>query len=95
MARDGGAVRPYVRQDAGTPENKWTALDGSLDWGAMFLWEYGVRNEAVCAACPQTVAALEALVGVDNRTEAQLLNDVESHLIHCARVLLLPSGDMS
>jgi len=65
VARDGGAVRPYVRQDAGTPENKWTALDGSLDWGAMFLWEYGVRNEAVCAACPQTVAALEALPCAD------------------------------
>lgn len=60
-----GDVRPYVRQDAGTPENKWTALDGSLDWGAAFLWEYGVRNDAVCAACPQTVAALEALPRAD------------------------------
>ncbi|WP_176400371.1 aspartyl/asparaginyl beta-hydroxylase domain-containing protein [Sphingobium sp. Z007] len=65
IARDGGVVRPYVRQEAGTPENKWTALDGSLDWGASFLWEYGVRNEAVCAACPQTVAALEALPRAD------------------------------
>lgn len=60
-----GAIRPYVRQEAGTPENKWTALDGSLDWGAAFLWEYGVRNEQVCAACPQTVAALEALPRAD------------------------------
>lgn len=65
VARDGGNIRPYVRQDAGTPENKWTALDGSLDWGASFLWEYGGRNEAVCAACPQTVAALEALPRAD------------------------------
>lgn len=65
IAKDGGTVRPYVRQEAGTPENKWTALDGSLDWGASFLWEYGVRNEAVCAACPQTVAALEALPRAD------------------------------
>lgn len=65
VARDGGNIRPYVRQDAGTPLNKWTALDGSLDWGAAFLWEYGVRNEAVCAACPQTVAALEALPRAD------------------------------
>ena len=65
VARDGGNIRPYVRQDAGTPQNKWTALDGSLDWGAAFLWEYGVRNEAVCAACPQTVAALEALPRAD------------------------------
>jgi aspartate beta-hydroxylase len=65
VARDGGNIRPYVRQDAGTPQNKWTALDGSFDWGAAFLWEYGVRNEAVCAACPQTVAALEALPRAD------------------------------
>lgn len=65
VARDGGNVRPYVQQEAGTPQNKWTALDGSLDWGASFLWEYGVRNEAVCAACPQTVAALEALPRAD------------------------------
>ena len=63
--KQGGNVRPYVRQDPGTPENKWTALDGSLDWGAAFLWEYGVRNEAVCDACPQTVAALEALPRAD------------------------------
>lgn len=65
VERDGATVRPYVRQDAGTPDNKWTALDGSLDWGAAFLWEYGVRNEAVCAACPRTVAALEALPRAD------------------------------
>lgn len=61
----GTSVRPYVRQEAGTPQNKWTALDGSLDWGAAFLWEYGVRNEVVCAACPETVAALEALPRAD------------------------------
>ncbi|MEQ6332735.1 aspartyl/asparaginyl beta-hydroxylase domain-containing protein [Sphingobium sp. MK2] len=60
-----GAVRPYVRQEPGTPQNKWTMLHDSLDWGAAFLWEYGVRNEAVCAACPQTVAALEALPRAD------------------------------
>lgn len=65
VERDGGNVRPYVRQERGTPENKWTALDGSLDWGAAFLWEYGVRNEDVCRACPETVAALEALPRAD------------------------------
>jgi aspartate beta-hydroxylase len=65
VKKDGATVRPYVRQEAGTPENKWTALDGSLDWGAAFLWEYGVRNDAVCDACPQTVAALEALPRAD------------------------------
>lgn len=65
VAKDGAAIRPYVRQEAGTPQNKWTELDGSLDWGAAFLWEYGVRNDAICAACPETVAALEALPRAD------------------------------
>jgi aspartate beta-hydroxylase len=51
-------IRPYVRQDAGTPDNKWSALNKSLDWSACFLWEYGVRNDAVCALCPETAAAL-------------------------------------
>ncbi len=65
IADQGAQVRPYVRQEAGTPQNKWTPLDGSLDWGAAFLWEYGVRNDALCAACPETVAALEALPRAD------------------------------
>lgn len=65
IGKEGADVRPYVRQEAGTPQNKWTALDGSLDWSAAFLWEYGVRNEAVCAACPATMAALEALPRAD------------------------------
>jgi aspartate beta-hydroxylase len=52
------ALRPYVRLDKGTPENKWSPLDGSLDWGACFLWEYGTRNDAVCDHCPETAAAL-------------------------------------
>jgi aspartate beta-hydroxylase len=54
-------LRPYVKMDAGTPHNKWTALDGSLDWGAYFLWEYGAPHKAACDACPQTAAALAAL----------------------------------
>jgi aspartate beta-hydroxylase len=65
VRQPGIPIRPYVRQDPGTPTNKWTALDGSLDWGACFLWEYGVRNEPVCALCPQTVAALDALPRAD------------------------------
>ena len=54
-------LRPYVRLDPGTPDNKWSTLDGSLNWGACFLWEYGVRNETVCARCPATAAAIEAI----------------------------------
>jgi aspartate beta-hydroxylase len=56
-----GQLRPYVQLDPGTPENKWTALDGSRDWSAAFLWEYGVRNDSLCARCPATAAALEAV----------------------------------
>lgn len=59
MAQGGGGLRPYVAQQSGTPENKWSGLDHSLDWGAMFLWEYGVRDEALCARFPETVSALE------------------------------------
>ena len=61
IADGGAAIRPYVRQERGTPDNKWSPLDHSLDWGACFLWEYGVRNDAVCAACPETAAALAAV----------------------------------
>lgn len=59
MANGGAAIRPYVQMDKGTPDNKWTPLDGSLDWSACFLWEYGIRNDAVCDLCPETAAALE------------------------------------
>lgn len=58
LDRDSEAIRPYVRQEPGTPQNKWSELDHSLDWSACFLWEYGERNDAVCELCPRTAAAL-------------------------------------
>ena len=54
-------LRPYIRLDEGTPANTWSALDGSLDWGACFLYEYGVPNAPVLARCPATAALIEAL----------------------------------
>ena len=57
----GESLRPYVQMDAGAPANPWTPLDHSLDWGACFLWEYGVANRAVLDRCPATVAALSAV----------------------------------
>lgn len=57
--------RPYVSQNLGTPENKWTTLDHSLDWSALFLWEYGMRNEDACARCPGTVRALNQVPQID------------------------------
>lgn len=61
LSDDSAAIRPYVDQEPGTPVNKWSTLDRSLDWGACFLWEFGVRNDEVCALCPETAAALEAV----------------------------------
>lgn len=61
LADPGEALRPYVRMDKGVPDNKWTGLDQSLDWGACFLWEYGKPNTAVLDRCPKTAAALAAL----------------------------------
>lgn len=61
LADPGEALRPYVRMDLGVPENKWSALDQSLDWGACFLWEYGQPNQAVLDRCRKTAAALASL----------------------------------
>ncbi|WP_423141414.1 aspartyl/asparaginyl beta-hydroxylase domain-containing protein [Parablastomonas sp. CN1-191] len=61
LADPGEALRPYVRLDEGTPVNDWSALDGSLDWGACFLWEYGEPNAAVISRCPRTAALLERM----------------------------------
>ena len=61
LKNPGEALRPYVRMESGIGENKWSGLDHSLDWGAIFLWEYGQPNHAVIARCPVTASALEAL----------------------------------
>ena len=61
LANPGEALRPYVRMDKGVPDNKWTGLDHSLDWGACFLWEYGSPNLPVLDRCPRTAAALATL----------------------------------
>jgi aspartate beta-hydroxylase len=61
----GGALRPYVRLDEGTPKNKWSALDQNLDWGACFLWEYGVPNQPVLDRCPATAEALSVVPTAD------------------------------
>ncbi|TCQ05673.1 aspartyl/asparaginyl beta-hydroxylase [Sphingomonas sp. PP-CC-3A-396] len=61
LAADSPGIQPYVVMQPGTPENKWSALDNRLDWGAFHLWKNGVRDDAACARCPQTAAAIEAL----------------------------------
>ena len=57
----GEALRPYVRMETGIGETKWSGLDQSLDWGAIFLWEYGEPNRPVLDRCPVTAATLESL----------------------------------
>lgn len=61
LAGDADALRPYVAMAPGTPENKWSPLDGSLTWGAMHLWKDGRRDDAVCHRFPRTAAAIAAL----------------------------------
>lgn len=61
LATDNPGILPYVAMEPGTPANKWSPLDRSLDWGALHLWKDGRRNEAACARAPQTAAAVEAL----------------------------------
>lgn len=57
----GEALRPYVRMESGIGENKWSGLDNSLDWGAIFLWEYGEPNRPVLDRCPETARVLGSL----------------------------------
>lgn len=61
MAEDAGVIRPYVAMKPGTPQNKWSPLDGSLAWSAMHLWKDGRRDETVCARVPHTTEVVEAL----------------------------------
>ena len=54
-------LRPYVEQPSGVPENTWSPLDRSLDWGALHLWRDGERIEDSCARAPRTAAVVEQL----------------------------------
>ncbi len=49
---------PYVQMAPGTPENKWTPLDGQMAWGAYYLWQYGKPVSDAAQRCPLTMAAL-------------------------------------
>jgi aspartyl/asparaginyl beta-hydroxylase (cupin superfamily) len=59
----GEALRPYVRMESGIGETKWSGLDNSLDWSAIFLWEYGEANQPVLDRCPETARVLDSLPG--------------------------------
>jgi aspartyl/asparaginyl beta-hydroxylase (cupin superfamily) len=61
LATGAEGFAPYVAMDPGTPANKWTPLDNSLDWAAYYLWKYGEPVAAAQARCPATTAALAAI----------------------------------
>jgi aspartyl/asparaginyl beta-hydroxylase (cupin superfamily) len=61
LADSNPGLSPYVDQVSGLPENKWTALDRSLDWSALHLWRDGERVEEACARAPRTAALVETL----------------------------------
>lgn len=52
---------PYMQIAADKPVNQWGELNHSKRWSSLFLWKDGVRQDAVCAACPQTAALLDRL----------------------------------
>lgn len=52
---------PYVNMAPGTPDNKWSPLNGKMAWGAYYLWHYGKPVADAHARCPATVAALAAV----------------------------------
>lgn len=54
-------LSPYIEQPPGVPQNKWTPLDRSLDWGALHLWRDGERVEDACARAPRAAALVETL----------------------------------
>jgi aspartyl/asparaginyl beta-hydroxylase (cupin superfamily) len=61
LESDAPGLTPYVAMPAGMPENKWSALDHKLDWGALHLWREGTRIDEACARCPRTAEIVERL----------------------------------
>lgn len=61
LSQPDSGFAPYIAMEAGTPENKWTALDQSEAWSARYLWRYGVQDADMANACPATMALLDRL----------------------------------
>jgi aspartyl/asparaginyl beta-hydroxylase (cupin superfamily)/Tfp pilus assembly protein PilF len=61
LDRRDDVLRPYVAMAPGTPENKWSVLDGKRDWSALHLWNEGRRVDEACALAPRTAAIVERL----------------------------------
>jgi aspartate beta-hydroxylase len=61
LANPEPGLAPYVEQPSGVPENKWSPLDRSLDWGVLHLWRDGERMDEACARAPRTAALVEQM----------------------------------
>jgi aspartyl/asparaginyl beta-hydroxylase (cupin superfamily) len=61
LAAGGDGFAPYVDYPPGVPVNQWKDLNKSDAWAARFFLKHGVRDEAMCALCPQTAAVLDRL----------------------------------
>jgi aspartyl/asparaginyl beta-hydroxylase (cupin superfamily) len=61
MADADPGLRPYIEMPSGTPENIWTRLDGSLDWGSLHLWKDGERIDGACERAPKTAALIDRM----------------------------------
>jgi aspartate beta-hydroxylase len=62
---DNAEFEPYVNYPAGTPVNQWAELNRSPRWSALHFWRDGKRVNEVCARCPATAAAVEAVPKVE------------------------------
>ena len=62
--------RPYVEYDPTMPANQWSELNHSPRWSAWFLWENGIRDDAHCARCPATAAAIAKVPLLDTPGKA-------------------------
>jgi aspartyl/asparaginyl beta-hydroxylase (cupin superfamily)/Tfp pilus assembly protein PilF len=60
MAQGPAALEPYVALPKGTPLDQWAQLNHSRKWGVYYLWHESKPMPEHIAACPQTVAALDA-----------------------------------
>lgn len=58
MARE-NAFAPYLPAGDAKPHVRSHRLVGDPSWSAFYLWKDGVRQDANCALCPKTAAAME------------------------------------
>lgn len=81
LIRDGVPNAPYIQVAAGQPVNQWSALNHSLDWGALFLWKNGEPVSEMVARCPRTAAAMRAapLLDIPGRGPTVMFSTLQPH----------------